>query len=76
MKVWITKYALTSGITEHDSESFWCDMVKYGAMYYAHGKYWHGSYIGALMRAEEMRIAKRASLKKSIARLEAMRFDV
>ena len=76
MKVWITKYALTSGITRHDAESCDDDMVKYGRMQYAHGKEWHRSYENALLRAEEMRIKKIASLKKSIAMLEAMSFDV
>ena len=78
MKVWITKYALTSGITRHDAEL--CDhrMVKYGTMQFAHveGKEWHRSYENALLRAEVMRIKKIESLKKSIAMLEAMRFDV
>ena len=78
MQVWITKYALTSGITEHDAELCDDSMVKYGTMQYAHleGKEWHRSYENALVRAKEMRIAKIASLKKSIARLEAMSFDV
>ena len=76
MKVWITKYALTSGITEHDAEPCGDDMVKYGLMQYAHGKDWHGSRISALIHAENMRIAKIASLKKSIARLEAISFKV
>ena len=79
MKVWITKYALTSGITEHNAEL--CDgdeLMKYGTMQYAYGdgKEWHRSYKSALIRAEEMRIKKIASLKKSIAMLEAMSFEV
>ena len=78
IKVWITKYALTSGITKHDAELCDDSMVKYGHMQYAHveSKEWHRSYENALMRAEEMRISKIVSLKKSIARLAAMSFKV
>ena len=41
-----------------------------------HGKDWHRTPESALARAEEMRKAKIASLKKSIAKLEAMTFSV
>ena len=81
MKVWITKYALTSGITERDITNGMPDengMIRYGVFGGARGegKEWHRSYENALLRAEVMRFKKIASLKKSIAMLEAMRFDV
>ena len=82
MKVWITKYALTSGITEHDAKLSSEDnsvryekgQYTYGQYAYIEGKEWHRSYENALLRAEVMRIKKIESLKKSIAMLEAMSF--
>ena len=74
MKVWITKYALTSGITEQDAEICQDGMVKYGTYQYAHGEEWHYNRPDALLKAEEMRIKKIATLKKSIQRLESMSF--
>ena len=81
MKVWITKYALTSGITEHEAEPEHADgMISYrfnGMNQYAHGegKEWHKNFASAKTRAEKMRVDKIASLKKSLAKLEAMSFD-
>ena len=64
IKVWITKYALTSGIevfdgVVHENE----DMVAYGNVgygdQYAHGKDWHRTYEDAVERA------KRCAIKRS-----------
>ena len=77
MKVWITKYALTSGITEEITEDHGKDgMVKYGygLMQHAYGEQWHYNRHEALLKAEEMRLKKITSLKKSIQRLESMNF--
>lgn len=78
MKVWITKYALTSGISEHEAEGTHTrDMVKYGPHSFAHGegKDWHRTHESALTRAEDMRVAKLNSMRKRMAELEALRFD-
>lgn len=77
-KVWISKYALTGGITEHMAE------IKNGA---AHPGAPFMSFIGFTLRkeahltreeaikaAEAMRKKKLAALKKQIAKLETMEF--
>ena len=81
---WVTKRALTTGIQKvsgtvrHETSSAmfsypakdrgWYDVV--------HGNDWHRTPEAALARAEEMRKNKIASLKKSMAKLEAMTFSV
>ena len=76
---WVTRYALTDGIRAvkgsvcHNISS---GMLDYGAGSYAHGNDWHRTPEAALARAEEMRVAKIASLKKSIAKLEKMVYTV
>ena len=82
IKVWITKQALTKGIQLVDAElsSISPDMVFYGdfgyVRRYAHGegKDWHRTTESAVKRAEDMRDKKLASMRKSIAKLEAMVF--
>lgn len=80
--VWITTYALTTGITRHSARiSHIPSMVEIiherSLKQYAHGegKDWHRTREGAVARAEEMRKAKIASLRKSIAKLEKMTWD-
>jgi hypothetical protein len=74
---WLTTYALTSGISVvkgevcHDINS---RMLAYGPLSCAHGNDWHRTPEAALARAEEMRLAKIASLKKSLGKLERMTF--
>ena len=80
MKIWNTKYALTKGILEHDVQERSDGMVRIHTDYsytYLHGegKDWHRTFESAQKRAEAMRVAKIASLRKSIKQLEAMRFD-
>ena len=81
---WVTKYALTTGIQKvigsvrHETSS---TMLRYsdpanGFKEFVHGNDWHRTPEAALARAEEMRKAKIASLKKSIAKLESMMFSV
>lgn len=77
-RAWITKNALTSGIEcvkARVSKTRPC-MIIYGPYGFAYreGTDWHRTPEGALARAEEMRKAKIASLKKSIARLERLTF--
>lgn len=83
MHVWITKYALTTGITEADAEI--CSSSTEGRMIevpsklcygsYFHRPDWHETREAAVNRAEVMRQKKLASLKKQISRLEALSFD-
>lgn len=79
MKVWITKYALTSGIKEMEveqSEDF-PDMVTgkaWNDSYHGEGREWHRTYESAVAKAEEMRLKKIDSLKKQIAKWEKKRF--
>ncbi|MFR3727660.1 hypothetical protein [Lacrimispora sp.] len=80
MKVWITKYALTSGIKEMEveqSEDF-PDIVKgktWNDSYHGDGREWHRTYESAIAKAEEMRLKRIESLKKQIAKLEKKRFS-
>jgi hypothetical protein len=87
MKVFVTKYALTQGILEVEVEGEPKDgsgMVvsvpppdaRWGMKDYFHGegKDWHRDYLAARQRAENMRVAKIASLKKSIAKFEKLNF--
>jgi hypothetical protein len=80
MKVWITKYALTMGISERVARI--CsdinpDMISCGGLdlFHGEGREWHRTKEAATARAEEMRKAKIASLKKQIARLEKLTFQ-
>ena len=79
MKVWITKYALTKGIVETETETqnpVWT-VFKNNTMLYTKniGKDFHTSKEEAKLKAEEMRQKKIASLKKQIDKLERMRFE-
>lgn len=81
MKVWITKYALTSGIMEVEAEfcASMSTMVVYRAAgeefdQFAHGNDWHTAIESAKFKAKQMRQAKIASLKKQIAKLEKLEF--
>lgn len=78
MKIWVTKYCLTEGIIKHEGRPTNIpNMVEYGENQYAHGegKDWHRTFESAQSRAESMRVKKIASMRSSIAKLEAMRFD-
>lgn len=87
MKVWITKYALTQGIEEVDSEEVFSFEIegKYLSfnrkksslpeIYSGEGKAWHRSKESAIKRAEEMRDKKIENLQKQVAKLQILRFD-
>ena len=70
MKVYITKYALSTGIIETDDAEI-CSNIsgnmisskKYG---YFHGNDWHKKKEDAVLRAEVMRIKKIESLKNKL----------
>lgn len=83
MKVWITKYALSTGIIETEAREArnGADMVIYrmaGDTFdqYAHGegKDWHRTRESAVVRANEMRAAKLNSIAKQVKKLEALTF--
>jgi hypothetical protein len=82
VKVFITTYALTSGIIEVEAEqSLVCPtMVNWNipGEYYGHahgeGRNWHRTKDAAIAKAESMRLAKITSLKRSIKKLEALKF--
>ena len=85
MKVWVTKYAM-SGKGVIPCEEAKCPIEGGMAVIpgdrsigsfdnYLHGNDWHTTPEAAIARAEEMRTKKIASLKKQIAKLEAMTFS-
>lgn len=82
MKVFATKYALSAGIEEFDadySESYPSMVAKktgrwHTSTYHGEGKDWHRTREAAVKRANQMRAAKIASLKKQIAKLESQAF--
>jgi len=77
---WVTKYALTDGIKVVDAtvhHSINSKMISWKEGEYsnnAHGKDWHRTPEEAVLRAEEMRKAKIESLKKSIKKMESLKF--
>ena len=81
MKVWITKYALTSGIIETEAEECGDDMVRVhnstfcDSYYHKEGREWHRTKESAIAKAEEMRKKKIDSLQKQIKKLENMKFE-
>jgi hypothetical protein len=79
-KVWITKYALTTSIWTRDAK-IKDDLACVGnpgtfeyQCFFREGREWHRTHESAVARAEEMRLAKIASLRKAIERLEQLRF--
>lgn len=77
MKAWITKYALSGGIEEHEAED-----RGYGCIYFdrygymaGEGRNWHRTRESAVAKAEKMRKDKIASLRKQIERLEKLTFE-
>lgn len=79
-KVWITKYALTSGIFEAEAEHIGgrTQMIKidgHGSMprfFHGEGRDWHRSAEAALGYARHLRTKRIASLEKKIARLRGL----
>lgn len=77
--IYVTKYALTDGISVEAGRDCGNGMVerlaeewKYSP--YLQGKDWHRTMDAAVKRAEEMRVAKIKSLEKQIAKLRALKF--
>lgn len=80
MKIWSTKCVLSNGISEHEvqktTDEWVCIRNTNSNPTYLHRNQWHSTKEEALKKAEDMRIKKIASLKKQIAKLEALKFDV
>jgi hypothetical protein len=79
MLIYSTKYALTLGIAKLEASTTSVpDMVRVGLpgihCLHGEGREWHRTWASALARAEQMRKAKLASLRKSIAKLESLQF--
>lgn len=83
MKVWITKYALTSGIFVEDGchvviNHSGCISVKksirHGGTVFYHDRDWHADRDSAIKRAYEMLERKRISLNKQLDKLRKLDF--
>ena len=78
LEVWITKYALTAGISRAWVRRADGDMVvkedRHWQFFHGEGREWHLTREDAVARAEEMRSAKIASLEKQIDRIKALNF--
>lgn len=71
--VWITTYALTSGIRQVPGRGVGSS-VFYDKMGAAHGRDWHLSEAAALARAEEMRLNKIKSITAQLEKLRKLTF--
>ena len=84
MIAWITKYALTTGIIQHEGEISprfpnmfvvkGKDPLTMTQHFHGEGKEWHRTKQMAVLQAEEMRLNKIRSLSRAIAKLEAKTF--
>ena len=87
MKVWITKYALTSGIWTGEAEDRKDGVIEckrpmtpegekelLWGYFHGEGREWHRTEEAAKTKALEMRDKKVLSLLKKIRKLEAMKF--
>ena len=80
LKVWISRYALSEGVFELCAETtsidgMISDPTNRCRMFHNEGNEWHRTRAGAVAKADGMRLAKIASLKKQIAKLEKLKFD-
>ena len=78
---WVSKYALTEGVKAHRVQICGGDMVNAlkpdgsAGWGYLHKGDWHRTKAEADAKAEIMRQRKIASVKKQLARLEALSFS-
>lgn len=76
----ITKYALSRGIEEarviqnDHYPSMVCPLGNSFLTLIGEGREWHRTREGAVVRAEQMRVDKIASLQRQVAKLEKLRF--
>lgn len=88
MQIWVTKYALTTGIAEYTRNEKWTRLEDFAnrmvtvedppapnGVSHFHKDEWHTTKEAALTRAETMRVAKIESLKKQIQKLEKLKFS-
>lgn len=78
--IYVTKYALTEEIKKHEAEinQDYPQLATMEGMWvglYGEGKQWHRTLESAKKWAEQMRINKIASLKKSLSKMEGMDFS-
>lgn len=85
MKIWITKYALTTGIEMIDSERMASFGINDGILSFCryscsetevyNRQQWYTDEDSAKAKAENMRKNKLISLRNQIAKLEAIKFE-
>lgn len=77
MKVWITKYALTTGIIETDAEVCSEDMIQIYKPFksYFHKNEWFIKKEDAIKRANSMKDKKIQALNKQIIKLNSLTFE-
>ena len=78
MKIYSTKYALTKASKSTKPGSVvtvFVSVGQYNNYLDGEGREWHRTRESAVARAEVMRKAKIESLRKSLAKFEAMRFE-
>lgn len=80
MKVFVSKYAITDGITEHDATisgdgGYASVPGRLGLYTLKMGRDAHLTREEAVAKAHEMRMRRIASLQKQIAKLEQMTFE-
>lgn len=81
MKVWISRYALSKGIYQVEAQQGSNpSMVTVGSgigtqYFHGEGRDWHLTREGAVARAEAMKFAKLASLRKQLRKLEQTTFE-
>lgn len=85
MKIWITKYALTSGIEMIDSERMASFGINDGILSFCryswsapeiyNKQHWYTNEDSAKTKAENMRKNKIISLRNQITKLEAIKFE-
>lgn len=78
-EVYVTKYALTVGIERYVAKEAASDggialVSPRGVYFWGEGRDWHRTLESAVARAEVMRKAKIASLRRSIAKIEGLTF--
>ena len=79
LKIYITRYALTSGIQEAeatvgDHAPNMAVVEGTGLTLYLHGNDWHRTFESAVARAEEMRAKKLKVLDKTVRKLKDVSF--
>lgn len=80
--VYITKYALTTGIShvlarvvkDTNGQMIEVKMGVHIVYFHGEGKDWHRTKESAIERADEMRMKKITSLRKQIKKLESLKF--